>query len=288
MTGKRRLSQALILGAMVAMGAVFVASLGHPMQEVFLSAAALCLIAVSLIAERIAPMHGQWNQDAGDTGGDVASFVMIFGVLDGVLKWVSPFAILALWPEGAPAVSAPLWLQIVAVTLMVELGAWASHWAHHRFRPLWALHAMHHSPTRLYTLNNFRFHPFNHVLTHLLMALPPLALGFAPEALLGYAAIFMPVLIFQHSNIGFDFGGLNGILNTNELHRWHHSDRPSEGTKNLGRALIVWDRVFGTYLNPGRGEPARLGLFDLGKSYPASNRFLAQLGFPFSGACCRV
>ena len=251
-----------------------------------MSAAALAFIALSLIAERVLPLHRDWNDAQGDTGGDVASLVLVFGVLDSALKWLLPFLILAAWPHGGLQITAPLWLQFIAVTLLVELGAWASHWAHHRYRPLWALHAMHHSPKRLYTLNNFRFHPLNHVLNHLAMFGIPLMLGFAPEAVLGYAAVFLPVLILQHSNIGFDFGALNGVLNTNELHRWHHSADPAEGTKNLGRALIVFDRLFGTYLNPGNGEPARLGLFAESAGYPGAARFLAQLVYPFSRNCC--
>ena len=86
----------------------------------------------------------------------------------------------------------------------------------------------------------------------------------------------------------FDFGILNFLFNTNALHRWHHSNAPSEGTQNLGRALVLWDQVFGTYYNPkDQAEPKQIGLFASSKAYPKANRFFAQILWPFKAPCCR-
>ena len=113
---------------------------------------------------------------------------------------------------------------------------------------------MHHSTTQLYTLNNFRFHPLNHIINHVAMIVPLAVAGISADAMLIYAALSLPILLLQHSNIDFDFGFLNQVLNTNDLHRWHHSAQPYEGTMNLGRALIIWDRLFGTYRQSETGE----------------------------------
>lgn len=279
-------TQCALLYAILVMAVLFWASLGHPMQEFFLLIATGALLAASLLMERLRPFRKDWNTSADDTLGDIGSFVIIFGLLDGVLKWASPFVILALLPQGA-GLDWPLWVQIITVTLVIEFGAWISHWAHHRFAPLWALHAMHHSPERLYTLNNFRFHPLNHILNHGLMILPAMALGFAPEALLAYVALSTPILIFQHTNADLDFGILNRLFNTNDLHRWHHSTARDEGTHNLGRALVIWDHVFGTYLNPAdRDAPSAVGLFATSRAYPKAANFMAQILWPFA-RCCR-
>ena len=217
----------------------------------------------------------------------MGSFVLIFGLLDGALKWLTPFAVLAIAPLSG-MIGLPLRQQIVLVFLWIELASWASHWAHHRVKPLWALHAMHHRAERLYTLNTFRFHPFNHVLNHLAMILPLLCIGVAAEAILVYTALTLPVLLLQHSNIAFDFGRLNLLLNTNDLHRWHHSAKPSEGAMNLGRALVIWDQVFGTYLRPPSStSPAMIGLFAASRGYPSASHFWAQLAWPFGSICCR-
>lgn len=284
----RLLSQSMLVGLIVGMAALLTISWTHPAREVLMAGAALGLIALSLMLERV------WPHDSAATdipreeiSGDIGSFVLIFLILDGALKWLTPFAVLAL-ASIPDTLGLSLWEQILLVFLWIEFAAWASHWAHHRYKPLWALHAMHHSTEQLYTLNNFRFHPFNHVLNHLAMILPLLWFGIAAEAILVYTALTLPVLLLQHSNIAFDFGRLNLLFNTNDLHRWHHSAKPAEGTKNLGRALVLWDQIFGTYLRPaGLNGPSKIGLFSASLSFPPASKYWAQLAWPFSPDCCR-
>ena len=281
-------SQAFLLYLLVLMAALFYFTLGHPMQETFLTLASLALIGLSLAMERLFPLHKDWNSDQGDTAGDVGSFVVIFGLLDGALKWLSPFAILALFGNIGTASTWPLWVQIVAATVLIEFGAWAIHFAHHKYRALWSLHVMHHSTERLYTLNNFRFHPLNHVLNYAAMFVPLLIFGISTEALLAYTALSLPVLLFQHSNIAFDFGVLSHVFNTNTVHRWHHSAVYREVMHNFGRALVLWDHVFGTYHNPdAKAEPAQIGLSQSEALYPRARHVLRQICWPFSANCCR-
>lgn len=285
----RFLSQLLLISLIAAMAALLMAFWAHPAREAVVAGAAMILIAVSLVLERLWPHDPAWaDVTRAEAAGDIGSFVLVFGLLDGALKWLTPFAVLVLAPSR-DTLGLPLWQQILAAVLWIEFAAWASHWAHHRYGPLWALHAMHHSTERLYTLNNFRFHPFNHVLNHLAMILPLLWVGVAAEAILVYTAVTLPVLLLQHSNIAFDFGRLNLLFNTNDLHRWHHSARPAEGMKNLGRALVLWDQVFGTYLRPSASSsPSGIGLFSASRGFPPASKFWAQLAWPFNPGCCRA
>ncbi|MEE9389063.1 MAG: sterol desaturase family protein [Paracoccaceae bacterium] len=270
------------------MGIVFFLTIGNDLQEAYLTLATLVLIGLSLAMEKRFPLHTDWNSNKGDTAGDIGSFVFIFGILDGALKWLSPFLILVLLPNFGLAGNLPLWAQIIAATLLIEFGAWISHWAHHKYKPLWALHAMHHSTERLYTLNNFRFHPVNHIINYLIMFMPLLAFGISKEAILGYTALTLPVLLFQHSNIGFNFGILSHFFNTNTLHRWHHSSAYKEGMHNFGRALVVWDHLFQTYYNPADAdEPNTIGLASSGGTYPQPNSTLKQILWPLNKECCR-
>ena len=280
-------SQALMLYLIFVMGVIYYFTLGNGMREAYLTLATLALIGVSLAMERMYPLHRNWNADKGDTVGDIGSFVVVFGILDGALKWLSPFVILALLPDMGLTSQLPLLAQIAIATLLIELGAWVSHWAHHRFQPLWALHAMHHSTERLYTLNNFRFHPLNHIINYLIMFVPLLALGISKEAILGYTAFALPVLLFQHSNVGFKFGALSYLFNTNTVHRWHHSAALNEGMHNFGRAFVIWDHLFGTFYHPAdEAEPDMIGLASGDPPYPLANRTLKQLAWPFTKQCC--
>jgi len=281
-------SMSLLIGSMAIMAILLVLLWSHPDREALTACGAIVLIIASLVLEKLRPFNTDWSQTLGaELAGDVGSFVLVFGVIDSALKWLTPFVILAILPQQGE-LSLPLWQQVVLVTLWIEFAGWASHWAHHKFKPLWALHAMHHSTEHLYTLNNFRFHPLNHIINHLAMMMPPLLVGFSADAILAYTALSLPVLLLQHSNVAFDFGVLNRILNTNDLHRWHHSTDPQEGVNNLGRALVIWDQVFGTYLRPNaKNQPAAIGLFAISRSFPAPSRFFAQLAWPFSRECCR-
>jgi sterol desaturase/sphingolipid hydroxylase (fatty acid hydroxylase superfamily) len=285
----RLASQALLLGMIATMAALLAALWTHPAREALLLGGAAALIATSLLLERVWPQDPAWSAvPRAEMLGDVGSFVLVFGLIDGALKWLTPFVVLAVLPLPG-GLALPLWQETVLVILWIEFAAWASHWAHHRFELLWALHAMHHSTERLYTLNNFRFHPLNHMFNHLAMILPLLAVGVSADAILIYSALSLPPLLLQHANVAFDFGRLNLVFNTNDLHRWHHSAKPSEGVLNLGRALVIWDQVFGTYLRRDTtASPSRIGLFDVSRSFPAPARFWAQLVWPFTPACCRT
>lgn len=283
----RPLSMLVVLAPITLSGAFFVVTVGHPNQATLFSAVAIGLVVLAYGLERLSPFDTDWNRSRGDVAGDLSSFVVIFGVLDGVLKWVTPFLMLALFGSHFGQLNwMPLWIEVAIVALVIEFGAYWSHRLHHEWPKLWALHAMHHSPVRIYTLNNFRFHPLNHLINHCAMIVPALALGASPEALLGYIALATPILVLQHANVNFDFGWLNFVLNTNTAHRWHHSARGVEGNCNFGRALLIWDHVFGTFYLPSavRG-PDRIGI-DSGFVFPEARQLVAQLKYPFTPACC--
>lgn len=281
-------SQALLIATVAAMVGFYFLTSGNPHQEEMLAALSITLILIFLLMEKFAPFQKNWEPDKSDFGNDIAIFAIVFGLLDGALKWITPFAIVAVSSIYQPASTLPFWFEVPIAFLVIELMAWLSHWMHHRYRPLWALHAMHHAPEKLYTLNNFRFHPLNHIANHIFMLAPVLALGISAEAVLFYTIVSLPILALQHSNIDFDFGKLNVIFNTNVVHRYHHSINPDEGMSNLGRATVIWDHVFGTYHKPdAQRTPTKLGIFKGSlKNYPAKYGVFSQIAWPFSKACC--
>jgi len=54
--------------------------------------------------------------------------------------------------------------------------------------------------------------------------------------------------------------GLDRILNTPSNHRVHHAVNPRYLDRNYGGMLIVFDRLFGTWVPESDGEPCRYGL----------------------------
>ena len=61
--------------------------------------------------------------------------------------------------------------------------------------------------------------------------------------------------MLTHCNVEMRFGPLSWWFNTPELHRWHHSRDLSEGNKNYGENLMVWDHLFGTFFNTRTKRP---------------------------------
>ena len=141
---------------------------------------------------------------------------------------------------------------------------------------MWRLHAVHHSPHRLYWMNVGRFHPIEKAIQYAVDTLPFALLGVAPDVLAAYFVFYALNGLFQHSNCDVRLGPLNYLVSGPELHRWHHSELPKESDHNFGNNLIIWDVLFGTRFLPDR-EVGPLGLTN--RRYPTG--FLAQMRTPF-------
>ncbi|MGE0498484.1 MAG: sterol desaturase family protein [Ramlibacter sp.] len=262
---------------------------GGPMELAIL-VPSLAALGLALWLERRAPYRRDWNQPRGDTTTDWLSFAVLVGAVQPLLKWASPLAVLALYRWTGPPqdflAGLPFALQVLVVTLLAELGRYWAHRWHHSVPALWWLHALHHGSERLHAINNFRVHPLEYALKHLLSLLPLMWLGAPADALLGYIALSQPVQMLQHVNLPLRHGWLNHVFSTNALHRWHHSSRRGEGDSNFGSALVIWDQVFGTYRAPQHGAPAQVGLYGPSR-YPSREPFFAQVLSMFSPACCK-
>ena len=176
-----------------------------------------------------------------------------------------------LWPHHWP-----LGFQVIFMLLMADFLRYWLHVASHRYEPLWRLHAVHHSPHKLYWLNVGRFHPIEKTLQYLFDALPFILLGVGEHVLALYFVFYAINGFFQHSNVELRFGLLNYLISSAELHRWHHSWLARESNSNYGNNLIVWDLLFGTRFLPDNRQVETLGLPN--RLYPLT--FFEQLKSP--------
>ncbi|NEX63332.1 sterol desaturase family protein [Noviherbaspirillum galbum] len=264
---------------------------GNLEMAVIVPSVAATLCAMGL--ERIWPARAEWNHAQDDLQTDLSSAAVLFGLIDPVLKWLAPITVVSLYQAvGASAafnlfpISLPFLLQILVATLIAEFGGYWSHRLHHQDRRLWWLHALHHGSERLHTLNNFRMHPLNYGITYAFGVVPLLMLGTPEAVILGYLALTLPVVMIQHSNLDLRNGWLNYVFSTNEVHRWHHSAQAGEGDNNFGRALVIWDQVFGTYLyRPHGNMPRAVGLY-ASSHYPARRSYWRQVISMLAPNCC--
>jgi sterol desaturase/sphingolipid hydroxylase (fatty acid hydroxylase superfamily) len=169
----------------------------------------------------------------------------------------------------------PDWLEFVELLVVSDLGFYAAHRLFHAVPCLWRFHEVHHSSEHLDWLASYRVHPVDQVLNSAIIALPGLALGFSPVALILYVTLYRVHAMLLHSNLRIDFGPLKWVVASPHYHHWHHANEASAYDKNFGGQLVLFDWLFGT-LNMPRRPPTAFGI-----SEPMSPTFLGQLAHPF-------
>jgi sterol desaturase/sphingolipid hydroxylase (fatty acid hydroxylase superfamily) len=235
-------------------------------------------IATVAVLERRLPFERAWIADQGDTRADLVHGLVNWALLSAgalVVGIVSDAATLPrLWPDHWA-----IWIQLALVAIVLDVGLYAMHVLSHRWPRAWRLHAIHHSAERLYWLNGERRHP----LSAGLMAAPGITvlalLGAPPILVSAWLAVVAVHLAFQHANLDYRLGPLRRWIAGAESHRWHHKREYEDAQVNFGEFLLVWDRLFGTFVEP----VATLRADEVGlrrRDMPATYR--GQLRWPFT------
>ncbi|MDQ0393092.1 sterol desaturase family protein [Labrys monachus] len=134
------------------------------------------------------------------------------------------------------------------------------HRAAHRIRWLWATHSVHHSATRLNLTAAVRLGWTGNISGNFLFFLPLVWIGFHPFAVVAMLGVNLFYQFFIHTEFGPKLGPLEWILNTPAHHRVHHASNAACLDKNYGGILIVFDRLFGTFVEAPEGQRLRYGL----------------------------
>lgn len=236
------------------------------------------------------PHQKKWIPSKNDVWNDTLFLVTVQMILPKVLTFLVAIGLLrlmelfgwqaeSLWPHH--------WNSGLQTILMIIVADFFRYWLHkfsHENATLWKLHAVHHSPKKLYWLNVGRFHPIEKALQFLFDAMPFILVGISEEVLALYFIFYGINGFFQHCNIELRMGFLNYIISGPQLHRWHHSRKIQESNTNYGNNIIIWDILFGTYFFPKDRLVDELGLVNT--SYPLD--YGSQLATPFSGRIDKV
>jgi len=253
----------------------------------------LALVATTLavaillgVLERVYPMRADWRQGDGQTAHDVGHAIVgsVLGLHWGEVAAAFLVASLAGEARGpGPTQELPLVAEIAVVFLVADLGRWLQHRALHKVPWLWRIHQVHHSADVLNVFKTGRNHALERFTQQLAMYVPLLLLGPSVQSLYYFGAINGFMGFFAHANLDCRIGPLELVLSGPGCHRLHHSRALAESCTNLGTALVVWDRLFGTYTNPHVRFAPDAPRFDVGieaDDHPRS--FLRQLAWPFT------
>jgi sterol desaturase/sphingolipid hydroxylase (fatty acid hydroxylase superfamily) len=215
-------------------------------DAVLLSIPAFVLLTVvEMVSYRFHPDEDAAGYDAKDAA---TSIGMGFGSLFFDLLWKIPIvliysAVYALTPLRIPV----LWWTVLLMLLAQDFFYYWSHRGHHVIRILWACHVVHHS-SRKFNLSTALRQPWTS-LTAWPFYVPLVAVGVHPAALAFCSSVNLVYQFWIHTERidrmprWYEF-----VFNTPSHHRVHHASQGGYLDRNFGGILIVWDRLFHSFV----------------------------------------
>jgi sterol desaturase/sphingolipid hydroxylase (fatty acid hydroxylase superfamily) len=135
------------------------------------------------------------------------------------------------------------------------------HRAAHRVRWFWATHAVHHSSNDLNLMAALRLGWTGRLTGTALFFTPLVWLGFPPVAVLACVTLNLLYQFWLHATwIPKLPRPIEWLFNTPSHHRVHHGANPEYLDCNYGGVLIVFDRLFGSFVEERDGVVIRYGL----------------------------
>lgn len=152
------------------------------------------------------------------------------------------------------------WQTFVLLFFGQEFCYYWYHRAAHRVRWFWCNHAVHHSPNELNLSAAYRIGIFGKLTGTFLFFSPLVWLGFEPKLVMLTLTLNLLYQFWIHATWLPKLGWLEYVLNTPSAHRVHHASNAAYLDANYGGVLIIFDRLFGTYVAEREDLPPRYGL----------------------------
>jgi sterol desaturase/sphingolipid hydroxylase (fatty acid hydroxylase superfamily) len=151
-------------------------------------------------------------------------------------------------------ISSASWVAWILLFFGVDLAYYAFHRASHRVNALWATHVVHHQSEQYNLTTALRQSALQGAVSAAFYW--PLAIiGFPPEMFVAMSTANTLYQFWIHTRlIGKLPRAIELVFNTPSHHRVHHGIDPDYIDKNYAGILIVWDRLFGTFIEE-REEP---------------------------------
>ena len=137
------------------------------------------------------------------------------------------------------------WHWVVAFVVNDFFYYW-SHRASHHYKLMWASHAVHHNSTHMNLSTGLRNSWVGGIFDWPFFV-PTVAMGFHPLVLAAVVAVGSAWDFLTHTPYIGKLPVIDYVFNSPANHRVHHAKNPQYLDKNCGGALIIWDRLFGTY-----------------------------------------
>jgi sterol desaturase/sphingolipid hydroxylase (fatty acid hydroxylase superfamily) len=225
-------------------------------QAILFGTIAVIAGAACTLAEMLRPARPLAYRDV--VPRDALAFGIYIGAVYPLALWLSNHCQGHI-PVIPPIAGAPLVVRVVLYYLAADLGSYLLHRLMHT-RLLWRIHKWHHAPTYMYWFAGVRATVQQQFLFNLPFVVAVPILASAPVWV--YQAIAAEVIVrndWMHMNVTWRSNWLEWILVTPRYHHVHHSADLPAHLGNFGSLFTIWDRVFGTRLDPDVITPTRFG-----------------------------
>ncbi|MEH6756068.1 MAG: sterol desaturase family protein [Parasphingorhabdus sp.] len=221
---------------------------------------------LALIFVALGVVEYLWRKHATVRGYDRGEVMASLGIALGqaVIKPLSAVVILAVMslfgritPWQFPVDD---WRTWVVGFVVLEFTYYWFHRTSHRVRWLWATHAVHHSATQMVLPAAIRLGWTGLISGGWLFFAALVLVGFPPIVVVTLNGINLAYQYVLHTEAIRHLGPLEWVLNTPSHHRAHHSRETQWLDCNFGGVLIVFDRIFGTFVAEPRGRKLDYGL----------------------------
>jgi sterol desaturase/sphingolipid hydroxylase (fatty acid hydroxylase superfamily) len=216
------------------------------------------LLAMAVEAILLMRRHGRYPwQDS------LSSLVIATGhALAGAVSYgiVTTGVALFVWRFRLTTIDLRRWEHVLLLGVLVDFSYYWYHRAAHRIRLLWVSHSVHHSPEQLTLFAACRLTWMPVLLGSWLFFLPLVWIGFDPRWVFGMLSTSLLYQFWLHTTLIPRLGVLEWVFNTPSAHRVHHGSNDEYLDRNYGGVLIVFDRLFGSYVAEDPATPVRFGL----------------------------
>ena len=112
-----------------------------------------------------------------------------------------------------------------------------------------------------------------------IFGLPLAFIGFPPEMILFVGGINLVYQFWIHTELIDRMGPIELLFNTPSHHRVHHATNARYLDANYAGTLIIWDKMFGTFVSEEESEKPRYGIVkNLGTFNPVMIAFHEWIG----------
>jgi sterol desaturase/sphingolipid hydroxylase (fatty acid hydroxylase superfamily) len=159
-------------------------------------------------------------------------------------------------------------VQVLFFLVTHDLYIYLFHRFQHSNKLFWRIHEAHHSGKEVDFLAGSRSHVLEIIINQTIEFAPIIILGADPVVVPIKAMLDAMFGMFIHANINVKLGKLKYLLNSPELHLWHHANYREVFHANFSTKFATWDYLFGTVYDPGYSPGDKSENWGLYYDYP--------------------